>query len=89
MFGITVTKLKQLVKPKVYFWVFQFRCTQYQLPIFYKNFQILAEKLKFLRKSSHFLLLALHWCWMLKFMISKKFHYVQTSKVVNSKDAIC
>ena len=83
-------EIKAISKTKgILLGMFQFRCAQYQLPIFYKNFQIFAEKLKFLRKSSHFLLLALHWCWMLKFMISKKFHYVQTSKIVNSKDAIC
>ena len=69
--------------------MFQIRCNQHQRTIFCKNCQLFGEKLKVLSKASDFCLPSLHWCWMLRSMISKKFYYFQTTKVVNSKDVIC
>ena len=59
-------------------------------PYFAKVFRFFVVKLKLLRKSSDFLLLGVTKITLvLRFMNSNGFYYVQTTKVVNSKDVNC
>ena len=56
-------------------------------PYFPKFFHFFAVKLKLLRKSNDISLLRVTKITLvLRFMKSNKFYYVQTSKVINSKD---
>ena len=80
--AVSKAKQKQLVKSKV---------PSIKYPYFAKIFNFFVVKLQLLRKSSDFLFLAgvTNITLVLRFMISNKFYYFQTAKVVNSKDVSC
>ena len=54
-----------------------------------QKFLNFVVKLKFLRKSIDFLFLTYITLLVLRFMISNKFYYAQTAKVLNSKVVSC
>ena len=67
--------------------------TQHRLLIFYQKFQILWCKIEINKKIECWVTFCF-WVWLnltlvLRFLISNKFYYVQTAKIVNSKNDSC